>query len=129
MTWPNITSRCCLMLRGRKINGNPLHPPFTAQTLFLSDLKTKPLNPLHFRHSNALTLSASKFQHAQAPAQGSAPGYTLARQEQGDIERGLEFTSSLMNFKYADCCLSKPSDESLPLLETFARGSRVWERS
>lgn len=100
--------------------------PSTAQTLFLSDLDTK---PLHFRHSDALTLSVSKFQHAQAPAQGSASGDALAGQEQGDIERDLEFTSSHMNSKYADCCLLKPSNESLPLLETFARGSRVREGS
>lgn len=92
-------------------------------------LRNQAFKPLHFRHSNALTLSDSKFQHAQVPAQGPAPGYALAGQEQGDIERDLEFTSSHMNSKYADCCLSKPSNESLPLLETFARGSRVRERS
>lgn len=105
--------------------------PFTLihSTNFVSvRLRNQAFKPLQFRHSNALTVSASKFRHAQAPAQGSAPGNTLARQEQGDIERGLEFTSSHMNSKYADCCLSKPSDESLPLLETFARGSRVWEK-
>lgn len=127
MAWPNITSRCCFMLGGGGtdgINGNPLHP--IHSTNFVSvRLINQAFKPLHFRNSNALTRSASKSQHAQAPAQGSAPGYALAGQEQGDIERDLEFTSSHMNSKYADCCLLKLSNESLPLLETFARGGRV----
>lgn len=118
------------MLRGRKINGDPspLYPIHSPNFVSVR-LRNQALKPLHFRHSNALTLSASKSLHAQAPAPGSAPGYALAGQEQGDIERDLELTSSRMNSKYADCCLSKPSDESLPLLETSARGSRVRERS
>lgn len=46
------------MLRGRKINGNPLHP--IHGTNFVSvRLRNQAFKPLHFRHSNALTLSAS----------------------------------------------------------------------
>lgn len=125
MAWPNITSRCCFMLGGGgRINGNPLHP--IHSTNFVSvRLTNQAFKTLHFRNSNAWTLSASKFQHAQAPAQGSAPGYALAEQEQGDIERDLQFTSSHMNSKYADCYLLKLSNESLPLLETSATGGRV----
>lgn len=58
VAWPNITSRCCFMLRGRKINGNPLHP--IHSTNFVSvRLRNQAFKPLHFRHSNDLTLSAS----------------------------------------------------------------------
>lgn len=75
--------------------------PSTAQTSFLSGLQIKPLNPCTLE----IQMVGSKCQHARAPAQGSAPAYALAAQEQGDIERDLELTSSHMNSKYADCCL------------------------